>query len=679
MEYLYSGGKNKLAVYSRGKREVIKAPFDPYCYIRGNGNMVDARTGVKLKKLEFNSVGEMSGYVYYKGDATYEGDVRFENRVMMDMDWKISDVPKCWLDIETSSKNTIPLAERDPIIAIGMMFDDGREVFLSTVGKPEYTEKMMLDDCVRLLSDVGILMTFNGGEDVWETRSFDLPYMAMRYGLAHGMDVKSARFKLDERLRHCAFLDIYQTYKGELSSVGKSLVGGFGLDNICRHEFGVGKVERTKSFEKMSYEEMKEYNMKDVELLKRLDQKYGFSDAEIDLANMTNLRLTDWRKNKKRATLNTTSIADNMIIKFSKEQGIVWNNIEYEEYEKTITGALVLTPKVGRFVGVQNYDVKQMYPSIIVNERISPDKDRKIIPEIILKLKAVRAKLKAEYKRTGKTEDYIRQYNCKVLANSIYGMLGQGFNRYKDQELAAQVTAKGREILQKFSRVCEDNGLEVLYGDTDSNFVRIEKDKVKAFERVINREIAPYEIEAGEWYDSILFIGSESGGTKKRYAGMVDGALKVVGLEAIRRDYCDLARKEQKWALAAILGGEKLSKVKQHLVDLYEEMKTGKYDKDLILTKGVRLLEQYSTERKYPPHVRALEKLIKRGYGQPFDIQYVFVKQDEVEPVINGEMPDGIDYLRYYERQVKAVVQSLLKSIEVQNKYAGNLMRFMSS
>ena len=87
--------------------------------------------------------------------------------------------------------------------------------------------------------------------------------------------------------------------------------------------------------------------------------------------------------------------------------------------------------------------------------------------------------------------------------------------------------------------------------------MKIDKKKVAVLERVVNRQIAPYEVEAGEYYDSILFLGNASGGIKKRYAGLQEGegGMKVVGLESVKRDYCNLSRRTQRWALEAILRG----------------------------------------------------------------------------------------------------------------------------
>ena len=677
LESKWVGNEEKLVIYTRGKREIVDLPFRPYCFVKGKGKYSDARSGVSLRKKSFDTVDKMKSAQYAM--ETFEGDLSYENRVMIDLDWRIQNVPKCWLDIEVDTSDGIPDSKKHEITAIGMIFDDGREVFLTTIGNEGYTEKKMLNDCLSLLDDVGCLMTYNGGSDVWEVRSFDLPYMAMRYGLLNGKDVSTARFKLDYRLRHCVFLDLYQIYKKETMKAGKALAGGFSLDNVCKTEFGEGKVVREKAFHNMSYDEMKEYNMRDVELLKKLDEKYSFSDAQIGLAQMINARLTSWERNKKRQTLNPTSVADNLIIKHSRKSDIVWNNSKSGNPDSIVKGAMVLEPQIGRYMGVQNFDVIQMYPNIIIYEEVSPDIERKVFPEIIEELKVFREKLKVEYKKTEKTEDWIRQYNAKVLANMLYGLFNNPYNRFWDVELAEKITSKGREILGKVVNVCEDSGHKALYGDTDSSFIKIDKKDVDIMAKKINQSIHPYEVEAGEHYDSILFIGNSSGGVKKRYAGLYDGKLKIVGLEAIRKDYCSLARTTQKDALFNVLKGEKASHIKQHIETIYLEMQTGKYDEALVISKGVKKIEEYDTKRKPLPHVRALKKYIASGREQGFDIEFVYTKGDNVEPIIDGKIPKDIDYYRYYKRQLLAVVKPLLDSIQIQTRNENTLMSWCSS
>ena len=679
-EYVDPDGDLKLVQYHRKGRDIIDIPFKPYCYVRNREKddlgFVDAKTHKRVSKKEFDTFSDLTSIVYSKS-KTYEADVTYVHRAMLDMDWKIDDVPKAWVDIEVDDSEGAPNSLEHEITAIGIIFDDGREVFLTTIGKEKYNEYDMLSDFMSLMENVGIIITYNGGEDVWEARSFDMPYLATRYGLViEGMSEsdKSLKFPFDKKMKHCAFMDIYQIYRHETARIGKSIAGGFSLENVCQKELGRGKIQHTEKFSEMSYEKMKKYNMRDVELLRDLDKKFAFTDLKIGIAQLCHVCLTAWRNNRKRKELSPLILADQLMIEYSKSKKMVWVTNDFNKMGSEVKGAMVLEPHIGLHKSIQNFDVKQMYPNIMIYERLSPDKDRMILPEILIKLKKMRVVLKKKYQETGATEDFIMQYNYKVLANLFYGAFGNPASRYYDGMIANAVTTKGRNLLQKIINLCEDNNFKVVYGDTDSVFVQVDKPKVKLLERLINRKIEPYEIESGEYYKSIIYTGDTTGGTKKRYAGLQeDGTMKIVGLESIKRDYCVLSRETQIWALERLLYGGDIHSIHKGLRELYKSMLKGVYDQYLVLTKGVKKLSEYqsetSTGRKTRglPHVRALKMAYEKGFTNMFDISFVYTKQD-VEPVYEDQpIPKNINYDHYFDRQIRGVVEPLVTAMQIQD------------
>lgn len=666
----------KLRFYGRNEIWEEDFPIRPYCYIEGEGKIKDAITEGTLKKLEFDMPSEVGQYRYdHSGQKIWEADIPFERRVMLDMDWKIDDVPKCWFDIETDDSYGAPDSTRDRIVSIGMIFDDGRKEWLHG------NEKTMLADFHNLTKNIGVLISFYGGEDVWETRSFDVPYIATRFGgvlREHEITDANVKFQFDKEMKHCAFMDIYKIYKYETSRVGKSIAGGYGLDNVASQELGRGKVVRTKKIIEMEEDELKEYNMRDVEILKELDEKFSFTDSKIRLAQLTNLNLCGWRKNKKTNELRPLIMVDQLILQEGKKLGIAWPVRNYDENAKSIVGALVLEPRVGLHNGVQNYDVKQMYPNIMINEKLSPDKHRVVIPNILGRLKKIREELKVRYEQTKSKEDFLTQYGYKVLSNVFYGAVGNPACRVFDRDMAQAVTMKGQRILGSVKQMCEELGFNVVYGDTDSVFVLVDKDKSKKLLNIINNHIKPYEIEDGEYYRAILFLGDivkgKIIGTKKRYVGIEDnGSMKTVGVEAVRRDYCQYAREIQLQVLGKILNGVKVEQIKLCVANAGRMLKTGDYDEYLVISKGVKSLDKYNfgktttgKEHRGLPHVRALKMAVAKGYQNMFEINFVYTKND-VAPVLNDVLPSNIDYDKYYESQVVAVTEPLIKSLMVQD------------
>lgn len=660
METYMEEGKLLFVEYSRKGRELVEPKFKPYCFIYGEdeNGYKDAITGKPVKKVAFNTMKEIQKYRY--SIHTWEADLPYERRTMLDLDIKISDVPKCYIDIETDDSIGAPNKDRDPIISIGMIFDDGREVFLHG------DEEAMLNEFMELTKDIGMIITYNGGEDVWETRSFDMPYLAHRYG-------KGKKFAFDYAMRHCAFIDIYQIYKYETSRVGKGIAGGFSLDNVAMQELGHGKYKRHGKVIDLTQEELKQYNMTDVRVLKELDEKFSFSDTKIKLAQLTNLCLCSWRGNKKKYELKPLIMVDNLILKEARKNKLVLPNRDYTEKDEGILGALVLEPKVGIYNGVQNFDVKQMYPNIMIYERISPDKDRILVPNILKELKLIREELKAKYNISKLKEDYLTQYAVKVLANVFYGAFGNPACRIYDRDLAQRITTKGRKILSEIKQICETAGFIVLYGDTDSIFTQVDKNKVDSLQKIINERIYPYELESGEYYDKLLFVGDVSGGAKKRYAGLTDaGEIKTVGMESVRRDYCVLARECQLFAIHKMLGGSTKEQLQQCLRTLQNAMKRRVYDDWLVITKGVKPYEEYKLKTKAGtvtrglPHIRALKMAKDLGHQESFDISFVYTKKD-VEPVFDRTDLEKleIDYDLYFDRQIMAVIRPIFSALHL--------------
>ena len=641
-----------------------KAPFKPYCYVSGkkdNYDMRCAKSNYPLKKMEY----DLPEYIAdIKHDyETWEGDVTYERRLMMDKGLEITKGRVAYIDIETDDSDGASDPEVHEIISIGIVFDDGEEVFLNDVD-----ESYMLDRFIKLMlrKRVAIIVTWNGGEDVWETRSFDLPYMAKRY---------KSQFEFDQYLRHIAYIDLYRRYKNKMKIQGHGLAGGYSLENVSQHELGRGKVKHEKKIGELSKEELREYNMMDVILLKELDEKLGLTDLEVSIAQTCNLRLTAWYNNKRRREMTPVYQLDHLFLKECKKYGLAWPTMEWRfnaEHEK-IEGALVLEPKVGLHQGVQNYDVKSMYPSIIINERYSPDKDRKILPSLLHQLLEKRKELKQKLKETGDKKYDIWQYAYKVVANVAYGAMSNPYFRAYDRDVAQSITRKGQALLSGLRDYAEKLGYEVVYGDTDSVFVKVDRKKAPILSKILNRKIRPYVLEEGEYYDSMLFFGTKDLGTKKRYAGLLDGRVYSKGLEVIRSDYAVLAREMQYVILGKILSGVSITECRKCMSNLEQCLRTGKYDDWLILSKGVNKLEDYVTitksgkKKRLLPHIRALEIAYAKGMTNLYDIDYVFTKgESDVMPCIDGQIPKDVklDYEKYWQSQVMAVINPIFKSIK---------------
>jgi DNA polymerase I len=302
-------------------------------------------------------------------------------------------------------------------------------------------------------------------------------------------------------------------------------------------------------------------------------------------------------------------------------------------------GSVVLEPKPGLHEDVAVLDFKAMYPNIMITENLSPDtfvppsepetsggvnvapevkhRFRKepdgFYKEVLSSLVAVRDEIKLRLKKLDpKGAEYrildARQKAIKVIANASYGYTGWIGARWYIKPVAEAATAWGRHIILNSIDLAKKNGLEVIYGDTDSIFMKYDPQKIEKLCQEIYHKLG-LEIKPDKVYVRILFTEA-----KKRYCGLLsDGRLDIVGLEVVRGDWATVAKNVQEKVLEIILKEklpDKAAKfVRQDISNLRE--KRVPY-KDLVIWKTLtKPVEEYEVKA---PHVEAAKKLMKEGW-----------------------------------------------------------------
>jgi len=142
----------------------------------------------------------------------------------------------------------------------------------------------------------------------------------------------------------------------------------------------------------------------------------------------------------------------------------------------TFAGGYTASFKEGVFENVLHFDVASLYPSLLllIGRNPKPDTEGVFIP-MLKQLREYRLKFKKLAQETRDpalmSEYNARQSSFKILINSFYGYLGFSGARFGDADLAAEVTAKGREILQSLITFFEGAGCAPLEADTDGIYV----------------------------------------------------------------------------------------------------------------------------------------------------------------------------------------------------------------
>ena len=589
-----------------------------------------------------NSVARVRDRLLRQGYRVYEADIPYVRRLYIDGVLKVgySKDNVLYVDIEVDDSQGFPSEPgKYKILSIACVDSKGRERWFYW---DDYNnEKEMLGDFWTWAVSNGYSVLAG-----WNISEFDIKHLVER----------SKFYKLRKIYEYFGAVDLILEYKNEVKGLGS-----YTLDEVAKYEGLGGKVVREKRVSEMSRDELYEYNMQDARLVYEIDKKYGFTELRLELANTVNLQLD---------MLSPLQIGDTLVLRRLRELGYVAPCGERYQ-KKGYQGAFVLEPVMGMHRNVAVFDFASLYPSIIVNENIDiADFKGEVLPYIERQFLELRQEYKKKYKETGDVQYNVKQSVYKVLANAMYGLLGIEYFRFFDEKKAAMITAKGREQIMRVKSIFENEfGLEVVYGDTDSVFVRLDggsdnvEELARALEEMVNEKIAPYKIKLEYILDPVVFIGEGGKAVKKRYVGVVkgDGKWVVRGIELRRSDWCELAKEVQKKVLEMVFEGKTKKEVLEYLRQVKDDMRAGRYDDKLIISKSItKDLSKYKANQ---PHVRAYRRALEKGYKPIGKVQYVWVKGGDVEPVINGKWNGQIDYDWYWDHQIYPPARRIIASV----------------
>jgi DNA polymerase I/DNA polymerase-2 len=565
-----------------------------------------------------------------------------------------------------------------------------------------------------------ILATFNG--DMYDFQKLEDRAKKYKMQLALGRDGKPVLFRKRAvagaaRLRGIVHIDILPFVSHILRQ--NLSANSITLDNVAREIIGSGK-------EKMSREDIEDawnrgdtktiasHCLKDSELTcglaeQLLPQIYELSrvtgQIPFDASRMTYSQLVEW-----------------LLVRKAYESGeIVANTPKYEEIavrRKAVpyTGGYVHTPREGLHKKIALFDFVSLYPSIIVTHNISPDtincdccgpeksnltpgggkyfcaKKKGFIAEVIGGLVRKRKALQEEMKKLNpKVPGFraldSRQYVLKIIANAAYGYYGYPGSRWYSRICAESITAFGRYYIKKVIEAAEKSGYEVIYGDTDSLFMKVKSRKeADSFMEKINRKL-PGIIELnlhGLYPLGIFVLGKTETAAKKRYALIDDGGvITIKGFETVRRDWADVVKDMQEKIFSAVLREKSIEKAVRVARKVVSDIRNGKVKMDelIIHTQITRPLDQYE---QIGPHVAAARKLANRGktVREGSTIEYVITRgagsiSQRAEPFEHAQNYDP-DY--YIHHQVIPAAMRILGGLGVkEDDFTGKESREQAS
>jgi len=401
--------------------------------------------------------------------------------------------------------------------------------------------------------------------------------------------------------------------------------------------------------------------------------------------------------------------------KFDNLPGYTYLNVVYDikkwiDPDRESLGKITVGQKTCRFV---------QFPNDANGKAV-----KGIIPMILQKLLAARKIYKK--KKAAETDPFKKsvwdglQAAYKVTANSLYGQIGAQTSPIYLKDVAAATTATGRRLLTLARDFVEANfeGSEVIYGDTDSIFIKFRLvdqngTTLKGIpalqrsiqlgidaEKLIQKYLKPPHILEYEktFWPFILF-------TKKRYVGNLyetdvnDYVQKSMGIVLKRRDNAPIVKYIFGGIIDVIMNQRSLTASVDFLKKSLEQLLDGKFDLQMLVIS--KTLRSFYKDPESIAHKVLADRMGERDPGnkpQSNDrIPYVYVKVKQVNPkqkILQGDKIEHYqyvidqklnpDYLVYLENQIMKPVSQIyelavpqLKGYTKDPDYYKNLEKYL--
>jgi len=572
------------------------------------------------------------------------------------------------IDIEClmTDLNRAPDAKRDPIIAIGMAFLPTYQKYQSLVlvAKPASInaegarwfsgEKDLLENFLKIIEefDPDIMTGYN-------INGFDFPYLVERLR-KFGLSIAMGRCDKPTMCKNLAgapstditgrvIADVYQILKRDTAI----RLPRYNLNTAAKVLIGEEKVDiKHSEIPKVWAKDIRkfiDYTRTDALLALRLVLERRLLDKFIEIAKIAGPLLQDCLGGQ-------TVRIETMVMHEFRERGMILSSKPSEgeatrRAEEKIKGGAVLEPVKGLHKdSILVVDFQSLYPSIIKSFNVSidtlvltPAEDTSVachaapngarfvdasvyegvFPTLIKRLVEARLEAKRAMKTANPEERRVldaKQYALKILGNSFYGYCGYVRARLFRGEIANAITSYGRTNIEKTRAFVEQTfGVKVIYGDTDSLFVKIETDDLTEAQRIGENVAAMASKQMGlnlefeKIYRSLIIL------TKKRYAGWRfdrkdDGwvdSLDMRGIETVRRDWCPLVGKLMLDVLGTVLKERDVAKATLMVKEVLTQLSAGQIPFEMLtIVKGVtRSLNEYAGVQ---PHIELAKKMQKR-------------------------------------------------------------------
>jgi DNA polymerase I len=565
------------------------------------------------------------------------------------------------------------------------------------------TEEDLLRQVFKVLNDFPFILTFNGDD-------FDLRYLVHR-ALNLGFNRSEIPIVVGKRvclIKYGIHIDLYKFFFNRSIQIYafSNRYKDVSLGDVGAALLGMEKIHLSKTFGDLTYSELAQYCLRDSEITYKLT---SFDDDSamkliLVLARISSMPMEDVSRQ------GVSRWIRNFMHREHRNRGILIPNAEdiLTKKGKTSTtavikgkkykGAIVVEPTPGVHFNVAVMDFPSLYPSIIkvwnlgyqsidcshpeCRSQIIPDtqhwvctKKRALESLLIGSLRDLRVRwYKSRAKDTELPPELRSWYNIvqgalKVILNASYGVFGaDSFDLYCPP-VAEATAAIGRYSITQILEHAESSGVKVLYGDTDSLFLKNpSKEQIEEVTRWTEQRLN-MNIDVDKVYRYAVFSVR-----KKNYLGVLEnGTVDVKGLTGKKKHipvFIKEAFNQMKERLAKVKTPADFEVAKKDIAsivkDRYMRLKRREWTDNTELAFHVVLGDDLSRYTKTTPqHVKAAFILQKSGKELRAGDLISFVKvnssKERVKPVeltYKNEV-DTDKYIAYLQSTFDQVLDAL--------------------
>jgi DNA polymerase elongation subunit (family B) len=569
--------------YENGQRRIYREEYQPTLYVKSkkeskwktlDGDCVEPiQPGTIRDCREFyKKYDGVDGFPIYGNERylyQYISDKYSEDEIQFD----ISKISLVTMDIEVQAERGFPDPESCSEEMLTISIQDYTTKEITTWGRKPYTPTQKNVTYHHYSDEVAMLNAFlywwtQNTPDVitgWNVRLYDIPYLCGRISRIMGEKkmkllspwglvtrdeawISGRKFNVFDvaGLTTLDYLELYKkfTYKAQES---------YRLDYIAQVELGQKKLDHSefetfKDFYRGNWKKFVDYNIIDVELVDRLEDKMKLIELALTMAYTAKVNYVD--------VMYQVRMWDTIIYNYLKKRNIVIPPKDRTDKDSKFAGAYVKEPKPGKYDWVVSFDLNSLYPHLIMQYNISPEtlvdekhpsttvdrilkeeltfemykdyavcangamyrKDVKgFLPELMEKMYAERVifkkrmlQAKQEYEKTptkALEKEIARCNNIqmakKISLNSAYGAIGNQYFRYYKLANAEAITLSGQVSIRWIENHVNDylNNLlktkkvdYVIASDTDSIYIDFGPLVNKFFSNIIDNKTKLVEV-----------------------------------------------------------------------------------------------------------------------------------------------------------------------------------------